>query len=81
MKIFGASPLGGPETGIVRCKECDKAVLRSAMNEHAGAFYVHNAQRLRRRFWLNVVSHTLLLSLPHTPIPDPAGLAVQRTAV
>lgn len=35
MKVFGASPLRDT-VGIVKCKDCDKAVLRSAMIEHAG---------------------------------------------
>ncbi|THH09904.1 hypothetical protein EW145_g1692 [Phellinidium pouzarii] len=34
MKIFGAEPLRS-EFGIVRCSECDKPVLRSAMLDHA----------------------------------------------
>jgi len=32
--MFGAEPLK-PEIGIVKCKECDKPVLRSAIAEHA----------------------------------------------
>lgn len=35
MKVFGAEPLR-TEIGIVRCKDCDKAVLKSAVTEHAG---------------------------------------------
>ena len=35
MKVFGASPLRAT-VGIVRCKDCEKPVLRSAMAEHAG---------------------------------------------
>lgn len=35
MKIFGAEPLRS-EFGIVKCKDCDKPVLRSAIAEHAG---------------------------------------------
>ncbi|KIP10050.1 hypothetical protein PHLGIDRAFT_22566 [Phlebiopsis gigantea 11061_1 CR5-6] len=34
MKVFGASPLSST-VGIVRCKDCQKPVLRSAMAEHA----------------------------------------------
>lgn len=34
MKIFGAEPLR-PEIGIVRCRECNKPVLKSAVAEHA----------------------------------------------
>ena len=36
MKIFGVSPLKDT-TGFVRCKDCEKPVLRSAMAEHAGS--------------------------------------------
>lgn len=35
MKVFGASPLSST-VGIVKCKDCEKPVLRSAMAEHAG---------------------------------------------
>ena len=35
MKVFGASPLS-TTVGIVKCKDCQKPVLRSAMAEHAG---------------------------------------------
>ncbi|OBZ74251.1 SAGA-associated factor 73 [Grifola frondosa] len=34
MKMFGAEPLK-PEIGIVKCKECGKPILRSAILEHA----------------------------------------------
>ncbi|KAI0091698.1 SCA7, zinc-binding domain-containing protein [Irpex rosettiformis] len=34
MKIFGASPLSST-VGLVRCKDCEKPVMRSAMAEHA----------------------------------------------
>ncbi|KAI0704295.1 SCA7, zinc-binding domain-containing protein [Cytidiella melzeri] len=34
MKIFGASPLGST-VGLVRCKDCEKPIMRSAMAEHA----------------------------------------------
>ncbi|GJE90971.1 SCA7 domain-containing protein [Phanerochaete sordida] len=36
MKVFGASPLKST-VGIVKCKDCEKPVLRSAMAEHAEA--------------------------------------------
>jgi SAGA-associated factor 73 len=37
MKIFGAAPLvSSTEIGIVRCRECQKPVLKSAVAEHAG---------------------------------------------
>lgn len=35
MKMFGAQPLKS-DIGIVKCKDCDKPVLQSAMVEHAG---------------------------------------------
>jgi SAGA-associated factor 73 len=35
MRLFGAQPLRN-DIGIVKCKECDKPVLRSFMAEHAG---------------------------------------------
>ena len=35
MKTFGAEPLV-QEVGIVKCKDCQKAVLRSSILEHAG---------------------------------------------
>ena len=38
MKIFGVSPLR-TTIGFVRCKDCDKAVLKSAMAEHAGKYH------------------------------------------
>ncbi|KAI0821563.1 SCA7, zinc-binding domain-containing protein [Irpex lacteus] len=34
MKIFGASPLSST-VGLVRCRDCEKPVMRSAMAEHA----------------------------------------------
>ncbi|THG99152.1 hypothetical protein EW026_g3158 [Hermanssonia centrifuga] len=34
MKVFGATPLK-TTVGIVKCKDCEKPVLRSAMAEHA----------------------------------------------
>ncbi|KAF9247277.1 SCA7-domain-containing protein [Melanogaster broomeanus] len=34
MKIFGAQPLRS-EIGVVRCSDCDKPVLRSAISDHA----------------------------------------------
>ncbi|KAG6337345.1 hypothetical protein ID866_1718, partial [Astraeus odoratus] len=34
MKIFGAQPLRS-DIGVVRCVECDKPVLRSAISDHA----------------------------------------------
>ncbi|KAJ8583767.1 SCA7-domain-containing protein, partial [Rhizopogon salebrosus TDB-379] len=33
MKIFGAQPLRA-DIGVVRCSECDKPILRSAISEH-----------------------------------------------
>jgi SAGA-associated factor 73 len=36
MKIFGANPLKA-EIGVVKCEDCDKPILRSAMGEHVGA--------------------------------------------
>ncbi len=38
MKVFGAEPLA-QEIGIVKCKDCLKPVLRSAILEHAGVLY------------------------------------------
>jgi hypothetical protein len=35
MKMFGAQPLKA-DIGVVKCKDCDKPVLRSAIVEHAG---------------------------------------------
>ncbi|KAJ3786498.1 SCA7-domain-containing protein [Lentinula aff. detonsa] len=36
MKIFGARPLSSTsEIGVVRCKDCDKPILKSAATEHA----------------------------------------------
>ncbi|KAF8138518.1 SCA7-domain-containing protein [Boletus edulis] len=34
MKIFGAEPLNS-DLGVVRCSDCDKPVLRSAISDHA----------------------------------------------
>jgi SAGA-associated factor 73 len=34
MKTFGAEPLR-PEFGLVRCRECSKPVLQTAVSEHA----------------------------------------------
>ncbi|KIJ55680.1 hypothetical protein M422DRAFT_24231 [Sphaerobolus stellatus SS14] len=43
MKMFGASPLtSSTDIGIVRCKECQKPVLKSAMVEHED-----NCKRIR----------------------------------
>lgn len=41
MKMFGAAPLeSSAEIGIVRCRECQKPILTSAIAEHAGmTFY------------------------------------------
>ena len=39
MKTFGSEPLK-QEVGIVKCKECGKPVLQSAMADHAGTFTV-----------------------------------------
>ncbi|KAJ4496327.1 SCA7, zinc-binding domain-containing protein [Lentinula edodes] len=36
MKLFGARPLSSTsEIGVMRCKDCDKPVLKSAVSEHA----------------------------------------------
>ncbi|KAJ4473754.1 SCA7-domain-containing protein [Lentinula aciculospora] len=36
MKLFGARPLSSTsEVGVVRCKDCDKPILKSAIFEHA----------------------------------------------
>ncbi|EMD39052.1 hypothetical protein CERSUDRAFT_151939 [Gelatoporia subvermispora B] len=35
MKMFGSSPLELSEIGLVKCKDCGKTVLRSAILEHA----------------------------------------------
>ncbi|OCH93669.1 SCA7-domain-containing protein [Obba rivulosa] len=35
MKMFGAEPLNLTEIGIIKCKDCGKIVLRSAVLEHA----------------------------------------------
>lgn len=35
MKVFGVEPLK-PEIGLVKCKDCSKPVLRSAVEDHAG---------------------------------------------
>lgn len=37
MKIFGVEPLRS-DLGVVRCSDCDKPVLRSAISDHAGEF-------------------------------------------
>lgn len=34
MKMFGAQPLKS-DIGVVKCLECDKPILRSAVAEHA----------------------------------------------
>jgi SAGA-associated factor 73 len=36
MKLYGARPLAN-EGGIVRCKDCEKPIQRSAIAEHLGA--------------------------------------------
>ena len=37
MKMFGAAPLvSSKEIGIVRCRECQKPLLKSAIVDHAG---------------------------------------------
>lgn len=38
MKMFGSTPLQ-QDFGVVKCQECAKPVLRSAMAEHAGASF------------------------------------------
>lgn len=40
MKIFGVEPLRS-DIGVVRCSDCEKPVLRSAISDHASEF---NAQ-------------------------------------
>ena len=35
MKVFGSTPLK-EQIGIVRCKQCDRPVLRSAFADHHG---------------------------------------------
>ena len=35
MKVFGVEPLK-PEIGLVKCKDCSKPILRSAVEDHAG---------------------------------------------
>lgn len=35
--MFGAQPLKS-DIGVVKCDECDKPVLRSAMGDHAGEY-------------------------------------------
>lgn len=37
MKIFGVEPLRS-DLGVVRCSDCDKPVLRSAISDHASEF-------------------------------------------
>jgi SAGA-associated factor 73 len=39
MKMFGAEPLKA-DIGVVKCKVCDKPVLRSAMADHAGEYSI-----------------------------------------
>jgi len=40
MKLFGAQPLTSTsDIGVVKCKECEKPVLRSFMLEHAGGLF------------------------------------------
>jgi SAGA-associated factor 73 len=37
MKLFGSQPLTSTsDIGLVKCKDCDKPVLRSFMAEHSG---------------------------------------------
>ena len=36
MKIYGAEPLKD-QPGFVRCPECSKTILKSAMTDHTGA--------------------------------------------
>lgn len=37
MKIFGVEPLRS-DIGVVRCSDCDKPVLRTAISDHASEF-------------------------------------------
>ena len=46
MKVFGSTPLK-EQIGIVRCKQCDRPVLRSAFADHYGELN-HLHARLRR---------------------------------
>jgi len=40
MHIYGSAPLrNASDIGIVQCNDCTKAILRSALTEHAGALY------------------------------------------
>ena len=42
MKMFGAAPLvSSTDIGIVRCKECQKPVLKSAFAEHVGTYILY----------------------------------------
>lgn len=38
MKVFGSTPLK-EQIGIVRCKQCDRPVLRSAFADHLGQLF------------------------------------------
>ena len=40
MKVFGSTPLK-EQIGIVRCKQCDRPVLRSVFAEHHGELIIH----------------------------------------
>lgn len=48
MKIFGVEPLRS-DLGVVRCNDCDKPVLRSAISDHASEFNIsvtHKASQI-----------------------------------
>lgn len=44
MKVFGSTPLR-EQIGIVRCRQCDRPVLRSAFADHYGE--LHHPPRVR----------------------------------
>ena len=46
MKIFGAEPLR-PEVGIVKCNDCGKPVIKSAIAEHAGTYHCYKSPYFR----------------------------------
>jgi SAGA-associated factor 73 len=44
MKIFGAQPLRA-DIGVVRCADCDKPILRSAVSEHISMSWLSTTDR------------------------------------
>jgi hypothetical protein len=54
MKMFGAEPLR-EEVGIVKCRDCDKPVLKCAIMEHIGVQYIARMLRCCRLTMVNSV--------------------------